>query len=247
MFLEHHGAHGGVRTQTQHGQQTSLRLARECHPMPAGIEHANCPEHPAFAHRSPRAREYLFTSGGLRGRSAGDVRRSTLVAHLVWHTPESAREETPPMSLDTSPDSSTRPSGTSTLEKIARACVRHRWIVIGAWVAALVVINGIAGAVGPDYRTDFTLPASETKEVQELLEANSPDRAGFTAPDRVPRPARGRRSRGAGDDERVVRLRGGSRRHHRHLPVRLPAADQRRTARSPSPGSTSPTPARSPN
>jgi RND superfamily putative drug exporter len=85
------------------------------------------------------------------------------------------------MSVDTIPEGGTRPQGTSLLEKIARACVRHRWIVIGSWVAALVVINGIAGAVGPDYRTDFTLPASETKEVQQLLEANSPDRAGFTA------------------------------------------------------------------
>ena len=84
------------------------------------------------------------------------------------------------MSVDTPHDSGIRPSGTSTLEKIARACVRHRWIVIGAWVAALVIINTIAGAVGPDYRTDFTLPASETKQVQELLAANSPDRAGFT-------------------------------------------------------------------
>ena len=85
------------------------------------------------------------------------------------------------MSVDNPPDSGTRPHGTSTLARIARACVRHRWIVIGSWVAALVVINGVAGAVGPDYRTDFTLPASETKEVQELLEANSPDRAGFTS------------------------------------------------------------------
>jgi putative drug exporter of the RND superfamily len=85
------------------------------------------------------------------------------------------------MSVDTSPDSGVRPHGTSTLAKIARACVRHRWIVIGAWVAALFVINGVAGAVGPDYRTDFSLPASETKEVQELLEANSPERAGFTS------------------------------------------------------------------
>jgi putative drug exporter of the RND superfamily len=91
-----------------------------------------------------------------------------------------ARGDTP-MSVDTPPDSGVRPHGTSTLERIGRACVRHRWIVIGAWVALLVVINGVAGAVGPDYRTDFTLPASETKEVQELLEANSPERAGFTS------------------------------------------------------------------
>jgi RND superfamily putative drug exporter len=67
------------------------------------------------------------------------------------------------------------------LASLARACVRHRWIVIGVWVVLLVGVNAIAGAVGPDYRTDFTLPDSESKQVQELLEANDPNRAGFTA------------------------------------------------------------------
>ena len=67
------------------------------------------------------------------------------------------------------------------LASLARTCVRHRWIVIGAWVALLIVVNAVAGAVGPDYRTDFTLPDSESKDVQELLEANDPNRAGFTA------------------------------------------------------------------
>ncbi len=72
----------------------------------------------------------------------------------------------------------TRPGA---LPRLARACVRHRWIVIGAWVALLVIANAVAGAIGPDYRTDFTLPGGEAKDVQELLEANSPDRAGFTS------------------------------------------------------------------
>ena len=67
------------------------------------------------------------------------------------------------------------------LASLARACVRHRWIVIGAWVALLVVISGISNAVGPDYRTDFVLPDSESKEVQELMEANNPERAGFSS------------------------------------------------------------------
>ena len=65
------------------------------------------------------------------------------------------------------------------LARLARACVRHRWIVIGTWIAFLVGINALAGGVGPDYRTDFTLPDSESKVVQELLEQNDPNRAGF--------------------------------------------------------------------
>ncbi len=67
------------------------------------------------------------------------------------------------------------------LERLARYSVRHRWIVIGVWVALLVVINGVAGAVGPDWRTDFTLPDGEAKQVQELLEESNPDRAGFSS------------------------------------------------------------------
>ena len=67
------------------------------------------------------------------------------------------------------------------LARLARSCVRHKWIAIGAWIALLVVVNAVAGAVGPDYRTDFTLPSSETKDVQELLEANNPERAGFSS------------------------------------------------------------------
>jgi RND superfamily putative drug exporter len=62
---------------------------------------------------------------------------------------------------------------------LARACVRHRWIVIGVWVALLVVINAIAASAGADWRTDFVLPDSESRDVQELLEANDPNRAGF--------------------------------------------------------------------
>jgi RND superfamily putative drug exporter len=67
------------------------------------------------------------------------------------------------------------------LARLAGGCVRHRWIVIGVWVALLVGINIVAGVVGPDYRTDFTLPDSESKQVQDVLEASDPDRAGFTA------------------------------------------------------------------
>jgi putative drug exporter of the RND superfamily len=62
---------------------------------------------------------------------------------------------------------------------LARACVRHRWIVIGVWLALLIGINAAAAGVGADWRTDFVLPDSESKDVQELLEANDPNRAGF--------------------------------------------------------------------
>jgi RND superfamily putative drug exporter len=66
------------------------------------------------------------------------------------------------------------------LAPLARACIRHKWIVIGSWLALLIVVNVIGGAVGPDYKTDFKLPNSETKQVFDLLQANSPNDAGTT-------------------------------------------------------------------
>lgn len=67
------------------------------------------------------------------------------------------------------------------LARVARTAVRHRWAVIGAWVAFLVIAIGASGAAGPNWDTSFTLPDGESRDVQDLLEANEPNRAGFTS------------------------------------------------------------------
>src|SRR5207344_1772737 len=64
------------------------------------------------------------------------------------------------------------------LAPLARACVRHKKLVIGVWLAVLVVISGVGNGIGPDYKTDFKLPDSETKQVFDLLQQNSPNQAG---------------------------------------------------------------------
>ena len=56
------------------------------------------------------------------------------------------------------------------LVRLARGCVHHRWIVIGAWVAVLFIVSGIAQGVGADWRTEFVLPSGEAREVQDTLE-----------------------------------------------------------------------------
>jgi RND superfamily putative drug exporter len=67
------------------------------------------------------------------------------------------------------------------LERIARFCVRRRGIVLIAWIGILFVTNFVGnGLLGADYRADMTLPDSESKEVQDQLEAANPNRAGFT-------------------------------------------------------------------
>jgi putative drug exporter of the RND superfamily len=68
------------------------------------------------------------------------------------------------------------------LDRLARFCTRRRGIVLAAWIVVLVVVSVIAnGIVGADYRADMSLPDSESREVQDQLEASSPNQAGFTA------------------------------------------------------------------
>ena len=66
------------------------------------------------------------------------------------------------------------------LERLARFCFRRRGRVLAAWIVALVVLQGAAGAIGPDWRADQSLPDSESQEVQDLLETANPAQAGFT-------------------------------------------------------------------
>jgi RND superfamily putative drug exporter len=60
-------------------------------------------------------------------------------------------------------------------------CFRHRWATVLLWIVALVLVNGIASAKGPDFNNSFSLPGTESQEAFDLLEAQDPDRAGDTA------------------------------------------------------------------
>ena len=67
------------------------------------------------------------------------------------------------------------------LARLARFCFRHHWLTIFVWLGSIFAISGVGwGAIGPDFRTDFTLPASETKDVFDFLEERSPNNAGFS-------------------------------------------------------------------
>jgi putative drug exporter of the RND superfamily len=66
------------------------------------------------------------------------------------------------------------------LDRLARHCYRRRGRVLLVWIVVLIGVNVIAnGIVGADYRADMNLPDSESRQVQDLLEAASPTRAGF--------------------------------------------------------------------
>jgi RND superfamily putative drug exporter len=67
------------------------------------------------------------------------------------------------------------------LERIARWSYRHRWAVLGLWIAALVGFSFLASKVGGEYSTDFSLPGAESQKAYDLLVDRFPEFAGDTA------------------------------------------------------------------
>jgi RND superfamily putative drug exporter len=57
------------------------------------------------------------------------------------------------------------------LYRLGRASFVHHWRVLGAWIAALVVIGALAGAIGSGYTSDFGDFKSEAASGFDLLEA----------------------------------------------------------------------------
>jgi RND superfamily putative drug exporter len=53
--------------------------------------------------------------------------------------------------------------------RLSRWCIAHRRWVIGGWVLVAVLTTVIAGTVGRQYATDFSLPGTEAQHVVDLL------------------------------------------------------------------------------
>ena len=67
------------------------------------------------------------------------------------------------------------------LAALARFSVRRRrTMVFGIWIPLLVAMGFASSLTGSDFATEFEIPASESNDVQMLLEANNPNRAGFS-------------------------------------------------------------------
>jgi RND superfamily putative drug exporter len=67
------------------------------------------------------------------------------------------------------------------LAALARFSVRHRRIMVfGIWIPLLAIVGMLSGKMGSDFSTQFELPKSEANDVQKLLEASSPEKAGFS-------------------------------------------------------------------
>jgi RND superfamily putative drug exporter len=61
---------------------------------------------------------------------------------------------------------------------LARWCFRHRKLVSGGWLLALIVLTVISRAAGISYATQFTLPDSPSTQAQAILQHDFPSAAG---------------------------------------------------------------------
>ena len=60
-------------------------------------------------------------------------------------------------------------AGRATLLGLVRWCIAHRHQVVIGWVAVAVVATVLAGAVGRQYATNFSLPGTESQRASDLL------------------------------------------------------------------------------
>ncbi len=67
------------------------------------------------------------------------------------------------------------------MRRFATWTTGHKKTVIFGWIAALIIIGGLAGSVGSDFSEEFKLPTSDSTEAYELLEDNFPQESGGTS------------------------------------------------------------------
>ncbi|HEX9315143.1 MAG TPA: MMPL family transporter, partial [Actinomycetota bacterium] len=90
-------------------------------------------------------------------------------------------EPRPARPTDLRPARSTGPADTGQrggMRTLARFSFRRRWLVVAAWLVALVGVTLLTRAVGTGYSNSFTLPKTESTRAIELLQAAQPKQAG---------------------------------------------------------------------
>ena len=67
------------------------------------------------------------------------------------------------------------------LHRLGGSAARHPWRVIAAWLLAVVVASGLAGAFGGALNDDYTIPGSESQQAYDRLKDRFPSMAGADA------------------------------------------------------------------
>jgi putative drug exporter of the RND superfamily len=71
---------------------------------------------------------------------------------------------------------------TGGLYRLGGVCVRHRWVVLTAWVLVFAALAIGARTVGSDLSDNLTLPGSDSQKATDLLDSQLPDQANGTTP-----------------------------------------------------------------
>jgi putative drug exporter of the RND superfamily len=79
-----------------------------------------------------------------------------------------------------SPRASAVAPGTGPLGRLADLAYRHRLLTVVGWLAALGVAVVMAGAVGGEFKADYSAPGSDSSAAQGLLEDEFPAQSGDT-------------------------------------------------------------------
>src|SRR3954451_19018456 len=69
-------------------------------------------------------------------------------------------------------------AGAGPLGRLADLAYRHRLLTVVGWLAALGVAMGLAGAVGGEFKADYSAPGSDSSAAQKLLENEFPAQSG---------------------------------------------------------------------
>jgi RND superfamily putative drug exporter len=64
------------------------------------------------------------------------------------------------------------------MTSLARWCYRNRWIVLSAWLVALIASLALSMGIGSHYDNDFNLPGTDSQRASDLLNANFPAQSG---------------------------------------------------------------------
>ncbi len=71
---------------------------------------------------------------------------------------------------------------TNRLYKLAAFCIRHRRIVVAAWLTVAIVVSILAGSLGKQFADNLSLPGRDSQEATDLLDAKFPSQANGSIP-----------------------------------------------------------------
>lgn len=64
------------------------------------------------------------------------------------------------------------------MKSLARLCVRHRWMVLGAWIVLFIGLNVASFSVGSDYSNTFSFPGTNSVHALTLLQSGFKAKSG---------------------------------------------------------------------